>query len=165
MTTLHTVPNDFFIFSFSNFWPNFKIRTKLVQVEGKSKIKLAWNFDFSETQPNLSKVSASRVKNRASRVKNEARFNFSEAQPVLSKRKVLAQFSFPRCSLTYPKLVQVEGKTAQAEWKMKFASIFPRRSRFYQKSKIKLAWNFDFSETQPNLSKVSANYFKPIFWK
>ena len=73
----------------------------------KKQNQVYLNFDFSETQPYLSKVSASRVKNRASRVENEARFNFSEAQPVLSKRKVLAQFSFPRRSLTYPKLVQI----------------------------------------------------------
>jgi len=46
---------------------------------------------------------------------------------------------FPRRSLNYQKLVQAERKTAQAERKMKLASIFPRRSRFYQKSKIKLA--------------------------
>uniref|UniRef100_UPI003FED3FAE hypothetical protein n=1 Tax=Candidatus Limisoma sp. TaxID=3076476 RepID=UPI003FED3FAE len=64
----------------------------------KKQNQACLNFDFSETQPNLSKVSASRVKNRASRVKNEARFNFSEAQPVLSKRKVLARFSFPNRS-------------------------------------------------------------------
>lgn len=45
---------------------------------------------------------------------------------------------FPRRSLNYQKLVQAERKTAQAERKMKLASIFPRRSRFYPKSKIKL---------------------------
>jgi len=45
---------------------------------------------------------------------------------------------FPRRSLNYQKLVQAERKTAQAERKMKLASIFPRRSRFYPKSKNKL---------------------------
>ena len=54
---------------------------------GFIKKKSACTIFFSETQPYLSKVSASRVKNRASRVKNEACFNFSEAQPVLSKSK------------------------------------------------------------------------------
>jgi len=60
----------------------------------KKQNQVYLNFDFSETQPYLSKVSASRVKNRASRVKNEARFNFSEAQPVLSKKQNQACLKF-----------------------------------------------------------------------
>ena len=36
------------------------------------------------------------------------------------------------------KIVQGERKTEQTERKMKFTSIFPRRSRFYPKSKNKI---------------------------
>ena len=48
------------------------------------------------------------------------------------KRKELVHFLFPSRSLYYQKIVQGERKT---ERKMKFTSIFPRCSRFYQKRK------------------------------
>ena len=41
----------------------------------------------------------------------------------------------PNRRLSYGKIVQGEWKTEQAERKMKLASIFPRRRRFYQKEK------------------------------
>ncbi len=51
------------------------------------------------------------------------------------KRKELVHFLFPNRSLSYQKIVQGERKTEQTERKMKFTSIFPRCSRFYQKRK------------------------------
>ena len=51
------------------------------------------------------------------------------------KRKELVHFLFPSRSLYYQKIVQGERKTEQTERKMKFTSIFPRCSRFYQKRK------------------------------
>ena len=51
------------------------------------------------------------------------------------KRKELVHFLFPSRSLYYQKIVQGERKTEQTKRKMKFTSIFPRCSRFYQKRK------------------------------
>ena len=51
------------------------------------------------------------------------------------KRKELVHFLFPSRSLYYQKIVQGERKTEQTERKIKFTSIFPRCSRFYQKRK------------------------------
>ena len=58
------------------------------------------------------------------------------------KRKELVHFLFPSRSLYYQKIVQGERKTEQTERKteqtereMKFTSIFPRCSRFYQITK------------------------------
>ena len=48
------------------------------------------------------------------------------------KRKELVHFLFPSRSLYYQKIVQGERKT---ERKIKFTSIFPSRSRFYQITK------------------------------
>ena len=68
------------------------------------------------------------------------------------KRKELVHFLFPSRSLYYQKIVQGERKTEQTERKMKFTSIFPRCSRFYQKKKG--TCSFSFSEPQPILSHI-----------
>ena len=68
------------------------------------------------------------------------------------KRKELVHFLFPNRSLSYQKIVQGERKTEQTERKMKFTSIFPRRSRFYQKKKG--TCSFSFPEPQPILSHI-----------
>ena len=52
------------------------------------------------------------------------------------KRKELVHFLFPSRSLYYQKIVQGERKTEQTERKIKFTSIFPRCSRFYQKELV-----------------------------
>ena len=102
----------------------------------RAKKKGTCSFSFSKPQPILSKDSARRAKNRANRAKNEVYFNFSEVQPVLSNNKIsLLNFVFPSRSLYYQKIVQGERKTEQTKRKMKFTSIFPRCSRFYQKRK------------------------------
>ena len=68
------------------------------------------------------------------------------------KRKELVHFLFPNRSLSYQKIVQGERKTEQTERKMKFTSIFPRCSRFYQKKKG--TCSFSFPEPQPILSHI-----------
>ena len=68
------------------------------------------------------------------------------------KRKELVHFLFPSRSLYYQKIVQGERKTEQTERKMKFTSIFPRCSRFYQKRKELV--HFSFPEPQPILSHI-----------